>query len=126
MALRTDRIAHQLREEIARVLREEATDPRIGSVTLTKVDVAPDLSNAIVLWSIFEAKGANDVKDQSPDIEAIQAGLESAAGFIRRSLAHSLALRRMPALRFRHDPSLKIGSDTLELLQAIRNGEEKK
>ena len=48
MSRRTERIAEQLRAEIARILREEATDPRTRLVTLTRVDVAPDLSNALV------------------------------------------------------------------------------
>ena len=51
MSRRTERIADQLRSEIARVLREEATDPRTRLVTLTRVDVSPDLGNALVFWT---------------------------------------------------------------------------
>ncbi len=54
MSRRTERIAAQLREEIARVLLEEVTDPRTRLVTLTRVDVAPDLSNALISWSALE------------------------------------------------------------------------
>jgi len=111
---RTERIGEQIRAELARLLHEEATDPRIGLVTLTEVDVSPDLANARVYWS---AVGPKDV-DQRKRIEA---GLESAAGFLRHRLARILELKRVPELRFRHDPSLALGDATLSLLREIRD-----
>lgn len=112
MSRRTERIAEQIRSELARVLREEATDPRLALVTLTQVDVAPDLGNAVVFWSAMKVDGPVDV-------EQVQEGLESAAAFLRRRLAHELPLKRMPELRFRHDPSLELGDRTLALLREI-------
>ncbi len=120
MSQRTDRIAHQLREEIARVLRDEVTDHRIKGITVLRVDVAPDLSNAIILWSLFDADGDPDFER----INDIDEGLDSAAGFVRQKIAKTLNLRRTPALRFRYDPSLRLAGETMELLQAIKNGEE--
>lgn len=117
MSLRTDRIAHQLRDEIARVLREDVSDARVRMVTLTRVDVAPDLSNAIVQWSLFQKSGEPDL-DKVVEIED---GLESAAGFVRRRVAKVLALRRMPALRFRYDPSLRWAGETMELLNELKD-----
>ncbi len=99
MSLRTDRIANQLRDEIARVLRDDVADARVRMVTLTRVDVAPDLSNAIVQWSLFDKNGEPDL-DRLSEIED---GLDSAAGFVRRRVARVLELRKMPALRFRYD-----------------------
>ena len=117
MSRRTERIAEQLRSEIARILREDATDPRTRLVTLTRVDVAPDLSNALVFWS------ALDIRDED-SAEDTQQALESAASFVRRHLAHSLTLRRVPALRFRYDPSLVLGAQTLSLLRSLADDEE--
>jgi len=111
---RTERVGDQIREELARVLREDATDPRLRLVTLTRVDVAPDLSQALVFWSVMEASGAAGV-------DAVQAGLESAASFLRRRLAAELRLRRMPRFEFRHDPSLALGARTLALLHEIED-----
>ena len=51
MSRRTERIAEQIQSEVAKLLRAETTDPRIGLVTITRVDVAPDLSHALVFWS---------------------------------------------------------------------------
>jgi len=111
---RTQRVGDQIREELARVLREEATDPRLRLLTLMRVDVAPDLSQALIFWSVMEAPGA-------PAVEQVQAGLLRAAGFLRGRLAEALPLRRMPSLDFRHDPSLRLGARTLELLHEIED-----
>ncbi len=115
MSLRTERIEHQLQQEIARVLRDDVSDRRVKMVTVLRVDVAPDLSNAIVGWSLFETGGEPDF-DQIDDIEG---ALESAASYIRRKIAASLNLRRTPALRFEYDPSLRLAGETMELLQEI-------
>jgi len=114
---RTERIAEQLKSEIARVLREEVTDPRIGMVTLTRVDCAPDLSNALVFWSSIEA-------DAEEALDSIEAGLASAAPFVRRHIAQVLPLRRAPRLEFRYDPSLEQGARILSLLQEISDDEK--
>lgn len=116
MSRRTERVAGEIRAEVARILRDEATDPRIRLVTLTRVDVAPDLSNALVFWSALDAESEDEVI-------AIAEGLDSAAPFVRRRLARVLPLRRAPELRFRYDPSLVLGSKTLALLESLRDDE---
>ena len=112
MTRRTQRINEELRSELARLLSTEASDPRVRGVTLTRVDVSPDLRNARVYWSHLEA-------DDEEAARTIDAGLERAASFLRRRLAHELPLKRMPALHFRHDPSLALGGQTLSLLRSI-------
>lgn len=116
MSRRTERIGEQIQSEVASVLRSQATDPRIGLVTITRVDVAPDLSHALVFWSAL-ASGDED------ELARIEAGLDSAAPFLRRQLARVLPLRRMPELRFRFDPSLALGSQTLRVLKEIEDDE---
>jgi ribosome-binding factor A len=107
MSRRTDRIGEQVRAEVARILREEVTDPRIGLVTLIRVDVAPDLSNARIFWSTVG------------DRDEIERGLSSAAGFVRGRLARVLPLRKVPELRFLWDPSLELGDRTLAALRNL-------
>jgi ribosome-binding factor A len=109
---RTERVASELQASLARVLREEATDPRIGLVTITRVDVAPDLSHALVFWSALGPHGEEATRES-------QEGLESAAAFLRRCAARELSLKRMPELRFRYDPSLARGQHTLDLLREL-------
>lgn len=112
---RLERVGEQLREEIARVLREEVGDPRVALVTILRVDTSPDLRNAIVFWSRIETEAG-------PSLEEVAEGLASAAPFVRRRLAHDLPLKRMPELRFRHDPGLELGDRTLSLLRELRDG----
>lgn len=122
---RCERVGEQIRAELARLLREEVTDPRIGLVTLTRVDVAPDFSNARIHWSALAVRpreGAEPGAGVAAD-PAVQAGLDSAAGFLRSRLAHLLELRRIPELRFLHDPSLAAGARVLSLLRELSDGE---
>ena len=111
MTRRTERIAGELLAELARLLREEVTDPRVGVITLTRIDVAPDLTNAIVFWSALDVSGDR--------VDEHQAGLDSAAPFLRRRIASALPWKRSPELRFRYDPSLVLGSRTLSLLHEL-------
>ena len=112
MTRRTERVAGELLAELARLLREDVTDPRVGLVTLTRIDVAPDLSQALVFWSALDI--GNDDR-----IAVHQAGLDSAAPFLRHRAASALPWKRMPELRFRYDPSLSLGARTLDLLRDI-------
>jgi ribosome-binding factor A len=118
MTRRTERVGEEVRAEVARVLREEATDPRLRLVTLTRVDVSPDFSRADVWWSVVERKGG-------AAREETEAALEKAAGFLRRKLAETMPLRRMPALHFHYDSSLSLGNETLAILSQLRRDDEK-
>ena len=121
MTRRTERVGEQIRDVLARLLREQVTDPRIGLVTLTRVDVAPDFSNARVYWSALRKEPSAPDAGVGPE-PATAAGLASAAGFLRRGLARELSLRRTPELHFVHDPSLAAGANVLALLQELRDG----
>jgi ribosome-binding factor A len=113
---RLERVAEELRAELARVLRSEVADPRVALVTILRVDVSPDLRNALVFWSRIERPGG-------PSVAEIAAGLESAAPFLRRRLAHELPLKRMPAFDFRYDAALEDGDRTLALLRELGSHE---
>jgi ribosome-binding factor A len=112
---RTERIAEEIRAELSQLLREEVSDPRIGLVTLVRVDVAPDLSNARVFWSALD-----DRRDER--LAEAGRGLASARGFLRKRLSSRLVAKRVPELRFEHDPSLAVGSEMLSLLAEIDAG----
>ncbi len=116
MSRHTVRVGVQIMDELARLLREDVSDPRIKLVTLTRIDVSPDMRNAIVFYSAFAAKG-------EVDVESIGQGLASAAPFLRRRAAKVLPMKRMPELRFRYDPSLSLGSRTLLLLRDLQEGD---
>jgi ribosome-binding factor A len=119
VSIRIERISEQVRAEIARILRDEISDPRVGLLSLTRVKVSKDLSQALIFWSPLDVEGETD-------IEETQAGLESATGYIRRELARLLDLRRTPAPSFRYDPSIQEGSRTLSLMREVRENERKR
>ena len=121
MSIRSERIGEQIRDELSRLLRDEVSDPRVGMVSLTHVEAAPDLSTASVYWSPLSAeREAQDIER----LERVRDGLESASGFLRRRLANQLSLRRTPELIFRHDPSLEQGAEMLALLRNLSDERE--
>src|ERR687889_403826 len=96
MTARTDRIDQLLREEIVAILTKDVQDPRIGFVTVTDVETAPDLSTARVWVSVI---GQPEERDR-----AVRA-LEHAMPFVRRELGSRIRLRRIPQLLVRVDDS---------------------
>ena len=95
---RTIRINQLLREELSRLVQVEIKDPRVRSVTITRVDATQDLSYADVY--------VRTLTEDAPVEEAIS-GLESAEGFVRRRLGRELHLRRIPDFRFHADRALE-------------------
>ena len=91
---RAERLADQLRSEVAELIEQELKDPRIGFATVTRVEVSGDLHYARVWISVW---GGTEVQ------QATLQGLASAAGFIRYEIGHRLNLRRAPEFTFRLD-----------------------
>ena len=110
---RPNRVAEQIRGELASLLAREVHDPGIGFVTLTRVQISPDLQSARVFYT---ALGDDAAKKNSGR------ALERAAPFLRRQIGSRLRLRRVPELRFVYDASIA-GQDRIEqLLNEIRTG----
>jgi ribosome-binding factor A len=93
---RRERIDHELQRELARLISAELKDPRLGFVTVTRVEITDDMQHAKVFVSII---GDRHVARQSMD------ALESASGFLRGELGHAVRLRFTPALTFIEDRS---------------------
>lgn len=106
---RSRRVGDLIREELARLLREEVRDPRIGFVTLTAVDLSPDLRHARVYVSVLQA-----------DREQALRALRRASSFLRRRLARSAGLRFTPELRFVADESVDTGFRVEGILQQLQ------
>jgi ribosome-binding factor A len=111
MATRRQRqVAELLHEEISLLIQRRARDPRLGFVTVTDVEVTPDLRVAHVYVSVL---GSDD------EVKQALAGLEHAASFFRRELGASLSLRYTPKLDFRLDDSLQRAFRVDRLLDSI-------
>lgn len=100
MSRRTARLNEQFKREVSEILRREVRDPRVGTPTVTAVEVTPDLWVARVY--VRPAPG-EDMDERGPEL--LQ-GLAAAESFLRRELADRLTLRRVPELRFELDLTL--------------------
>ena len=92
--VRAQRIAEQIREDLSELLITVVTDPRLGGVTVTDVEVDRELAYAKVYVSAFEGSGRKD---------DILEALQRAQGFLRHHLIQRIELRSFPQLRFKWD-----------------------
>jgi len=108
---RPERIADQIRSELAMMLARELHDPGIGFVTITRVQVSPDLQHARVYYT---ALGDDRARQSS------SRALHRAIPFFRRQIGARLRLKRVAELEFVYDQSIA-GQDRIEqLLNEIR------
>jgi len=105
---RPRKVADLIQRELTDLLRREVRDPRVGMVTITAVDVSPDLSHAKVFFTLLEEK----------DKETTIQGLQRAAGYLRSQLAHRIKLYTTPELRFAYDESIERGDRLSQLIDA--------
>jgi ribosome-binding factor A len=108
---RTQRLALQIQQEIGMMLYRGVKDPRIGMVTITGVDLSPDLHHARVYFSTL----GNEKRKQ----ESMEA-LNHAAGWIRRELGQRIRMKYSPELVFRIDSSQEYGEHIDQLLDEIK------
>jgi ribosome-binding factor A len=91
---------------LSTLVAREVRDPRVGNITLTAVNVAPDMSTARVFFVPFGDK-------HRP--EEVAEGLARAAGFLRGEVGRALSLRHAPRLEFVYDQQIE-RADTLTRL----------
>lgn len=106
---RPQKVADLIQRELADLLSHEVRDPRVGMVTLTSVDVAPDLSHAKVFFTIL---------DKSRQADTTKA-LQRAAGFLRSQLSHRMSMYTTPELRFVYDESVERGDRLSRLIDSV-------
>lgn len=104
---RIGRINEEVQRELAALI-PNVKDPRVsGMISVTAVDVTPDLKFAKVYISVL---------DQEDNGQVLK-GLKSAAGYLRRELGRALNLRHTPELTFFQDDSMSKGAHILEMLR---------
>ena len=113
---RAERVADQIRMEVADILMRKIKDPRVRSVTVTDVELTKDLRIARVFVTTME---------QNKDERLVFDGLEKASGFVRAELGRRLALRYLPELIFMKDVSGPRADRVLALLDGLHLDESK-
>lgn len=110
--IRLQRIADRVRQELSELLIREVNDPRLKNIFITDVKIDKELAFADIYVSAIE--GAERSSE-------ILAGLESASGFFRRTLASKVELRAFPRLRFHWDPTPENADHIEKVLAGLRN-----
>ena len=106
-----EQIADRIRQELSEMLIREISDPRLKQIYLTDVKIDKELAYADVYVSAIE--GVSRSKD-------VLAGLESASGFIKRTLASRVELRAFPRLRFHWDMTPENADHIERILAELR------
>ena len=109
---RSDRVSGLIQKVLSEILKRDIGDPRLKMATITEVAVSRDLKLARIY---FTTPGGKQKKD------AAIKGFNSARGFIKRILAHEIALKYMPEIKFFYDESLEYGAHIDELIKSTKN-----
>jgi ribosome-binding factor A len=107
---RPDRIADQIRAEVSSMIARDLHDPGLGFITITRVEVSPDLQHARVFYSALGDPTARANSGKA---------LDRASSFMRRQIGQRLRLRRSPELAFVFDESVAQQDRIEQLLQEL-------
>lgn len=112
---RYEKVAEALKKEISSIIHDELNDPRLGFVTITRLELTPDLKYAKIFFSVLG-------KDE--DYKKTKAALDSALGFIRRLVAQRIRLRFTPEIMFKEDRSGEYSIKIQQVIDQIRELDE--
>lgn len=115
MGRRAERMAEEIREQVARMIAFDLKDPRIGFVTVTRVELAADMGHACVHVGVLGGEAER---------KKTLAGLQQASGFVRRELGKRLRIRHTPEVEFRYDKGLDATDRVARLLEEERQRTE--
>jgi ribosome-binding factor A len=104
---RPQRLGDLIQREVSDLIRQEVRDPRVGMITITSVDVSPDMSHAKVFFTMLEKDHLQETLD----------GLARSAGFLRSQLARRIKMYTTPELRFAYDESVERGDRLSRLIE---------
>jgi ribosome-binding factor A len=113
---RHDRIVEALRKELSIIIHDKIKDPRLGFVTVVKVELAPDKRFAKVFYSVL---GKEEERKKTKE------ALDSSLGYIRKLVGERIKLRFVPELLFSEDRSLEYSNRIEEILNEIKESAAK-
>ena len=112
---RIARIQQQIKARIATLLQHEIADPRLGFVTVSRVEVDKEMQRCVIYWSVLGSDSSRQLTE---------AALNNATGYLRREVAAVLHTRSVPKLEFRHDESVVGSIEMQNLLEGLRQERE--
>jgi ribosome-binding factor A len=108
---RFERVQSMLKREVSSIIHDELNDPRLGFITVTKVEMTPDLRYAKIFYSVF---------GQDEAYKKTKEALDSASGFIRKLVGERMDLRFVPEIAFKEDKSAQYSVRIQEVLDQIK------
>jgi ribosome-binding factor A len=116
--LRHERVKQAIKREVSSIIVNELQDPRMGFVTITTVDLSPDMRYAKVLYSVM---------GNAEQHKKTKGALQSALGLIRTLVAERVKLRYAPEINFQEDLSTEYSVHMQEVFDKIKelDGPEK-
>lgn len=105
------RLQQLVKEVAAETVQRRLHDPRIGFVTVTRVRLAPDLTEASVYWSLIGTDAERRTTERA---------LADATPVVQSAVAKALGTRVTPTLSFRYDPSLKQAARLEEIFENLK------
>lgn len=113
---RLEKINSELKKEISEIVEYELKDPRLGFITITAVEITPDLHYAKVYFSVLGSVQEETKAEQ---------GLKSSAGYIRKLVGAKIKMRYTPELVFKPDKSGEYSVRIFKQLEEIKNESKK-
>lgn len=111
---RSKRVADQIQRELAEIIQRERTDTGLQLVTVSYVDLSPDLKYAKVFVTSLDTRERNEVIDILNDF----------AGHFRHLLSSRLTMRGVPRLKFFYDESIERGTHISALINSLHTGRD--
>jgi ribosome-binding factor A len=109
---RLEKVNAELKREISEIIQYDLKDPRLGFITITNVEVTPDLRYARVYYSVL-----GSVQEEAK----AEQGLASSAGYVRRLIGQKMKMRYTPELIFKIDKSAEYSVKIFKQLEEIKN-----
>ncbi len=114
---RYEKVASEIQKEVSIIIHDELKDPRLGFVTIVRVELTPDLRYAEIFFSVL---------GKEEEYKKTKKALDSALGFIRRLIAKRIGLRFVPELMFKEDKSQEYSVRIQQVLDEVSELDEPK
>lgn len=108
---RKEKIEKEMHKVISTIISTEIKDPRVGMVTLSRVEISPDLQSAKVFFTVF---ASNAKAEQTLNI------LNNAKGFVRNRLADEVKLRFIPEIKFYFDRGMQNAAEVERIIKEAK------
>ncbi|MDM8567184.1 30S ribosome-binding factor RbfA [Candidatus Halobeggiatoa sp. HSG11] len=107
---RTQRVGEQIQRELASIIHKEVNTKTFGMITVSGVDVSPDLKQAKIYVTILAGDEKNTVEHLNTEMK----------GRLRHGLSQRLTTRTTPQLQFIHDGSVEYGTRLSALIESVK------